>query len=151
MIKENKRNLPVPLKIIRRAFISLFSLFLLPLYYLIGVLPRSRSLWIFCSWFGQRYSDNSRLLFEYVNQHCPDVRAVWLSKDMSVVAKVRERGMCAYSVCSLRVFVLLLRAGKIFSTTGGEIPLFFCRGADYYALWHGMPLKRILEDDGHSG
>lgn len=151
MIKENKRNLPVSLKIIRRAFINLFSLFLLPLYYLIGVLPRSRDLWVFCSWFGQRYSDNSRLLFEYVSQNCPEIRAVWLSKNKDVESQIRKRGMCAYSVCSLRAFVFLLRAGKIFSTTGGEIPLFFCRGADYYALWHGMPLKRILEDDGHSG
>ena len=151
MIKKDKRNLPISLKIIRRAFISLFSLFLLPLYYAIGLLPRNKNLWIFCSWFGQRYSDNSRLLFEYVSQHCPAIRAVWLSKNRDVVVQVRGKGFRAYPVHSLRSLAFLLRAGKIFSTTGGEIPLFFCRGTEYYALWHGMPLKRILEDDRHSG
>lgn len=143
--------LPIPLKIIRRAFINLFSLFLLPVYYLIGFLPRDRKLWVFCSWMGQRYSDNSRLLFEYVSQHCLEIRAVWLSKNKDVVAQIREKGLRAYPVYSLRSFSFLLRAGKIFSTTGGEIPLFFCRGAEYYALWHGMPLKKIGNDDAHSG
>lgn len=151
MIKKDKRNLPIPLKIVRRAFISLLSLFLLPLYYFIGLLPRNKKLWVFCSWMGQRYSDNSRLLFEYVGRHCPEIRAVWLSKNKDVVAQVREKGLTAYPVCSLRSVAFLLRAGKVFSTTGGEIPLFFCRGAEYYALWHGMPLKKIGNDDAHSG
>ena len=41
-------------------------------------------------------------------------------------------------------------AEKIFVTTGGEINMFFCNGAEYYNLWHGMPLKKILNDDKHS-
>ena len=44
----------------------------------------------------------------------------------------------------------LLRAEKVFVTTGGEINLFFCNGAEYYMLWHGMPLKKILNDDNYS-
>ena len=149
--KVLRYHLPIPLRIIRRAFISLFSLFLLPLYYCIGLLPRNKKLWVFCSWMGQRYSDNSRLFFEYVSQHCPEIRAVWLSKNKDIVVQIRGKGLPSYPVCSLWSFAFLLRAGKIFSTTGGEIPLFFCRGAEYYALWHGMPLKKIGNDDAHSG
>lgn len=147
----NRKEIPMWLKIVRRLCINLVSLFLIPLYYLIGLLPRDRELWVFCSWFGQRYSDNSRLLFEYVNGNCKDIKAVWLSRNRAVVTLLRGKGCAAYSSMSFGAAWVLLRAGKIFSTTGGEIPLFFCRGAEYYALWHGMPLKKILEDDSHSG
>lgn len=147
----NSKKLPIGLKIIRRGFICLFSLFLLPLYYFIGFLPRDKNLWVFCSWFGQRYSDNSRILYEYVNTNCPEIKAIWLSKNKSITLELKKKGLLVFSSYSLKGFLYSLRAGKIFSTTGLEISLFFCRGAEYYALWHGMPLKRILNDDKHSG
>lgn len=147
----SRRNLPVPLKVGRRAVISFFKALLLPLYYLIGILPRDKKLWVFCSWFGQRYSDNSRLFFEYVNENHPEIKAVWLSKNRGVVKKLCKDGKCSFSSYSLQGIFRLLRAGKVFSTTGGEISLFFCRNTEYYALWHGMPLKKILSDDTNSG
>ncbi len=146
-----KKQLPLGLKIIRRSIISLFEIIILPLYYFIGILPRDKTLWIFCSWFGQRYSDNSRMLFEYVNEHHPEIKTVWLSKNREVISILKKKGLNAAPSYSLKAFAYSLRAGKIFSTTGGEISLFFCNGAEYYALWHGMPLKKILNDDTHSG
>lgn len=147
----NKKNLPLPLRIARRGFITLFNILELPLYYLTGLFPRDKNVWVFCSWFGQRYSDNSRMFFEYVNKNHPEIKTVWFSKNKEVVKKLRAEGRNAFSSYSFAGLFCSLRASKIFSTTGGEMSLFFCRNAEHYALWHGMPLKKILEDDGHSG
>ena len=147
----NKKNFPLPVKIVRRGFITLFNIFELPFYYLFGLFPRNKNLWIFCSWFGQRYSDNSRMFFEYVNKNHPEIKTVWISKNMDVVNNLRAEGRNAFSSYSIAGLLCSLRASKIFSTTGGEMSLFFCRKAEHYALWHGMPLKKILNDDTNSG
>ena len=147
----NKKNLPLPVKIVRRGFITLFNIFELPFYYFFGLFPRNKNLWIFCSWFGQRYSDNSRMFFEYVNKNHPEIKTVWLSKNNDVVRKLRAEGRNAFSSYSIAGLLCSLHAAKIFSTTGGEMSLFFCRNAEHYALWHGMPLKKILNDDTNSG
>lgn len=147
----NKKNLPLPVKILRRGFITVFNIMELPFYYLFGLFPRNKNLWIFCSWFGQRYSDNSRMFFEYVNKNHPEIKTVWLSKNKDIVKKLRAEGRNAFSSYSIAGLFCSLRASKIFSTTGGEMSLFFCRNAEHYALWHGMPLKKILNDDTNSG
>lgn len=146
-----KKQLPLAVKIIRRFFITVVEFLMLPFYTLIGIIPRDKNVWIFCSWFGQRYSDNSRLFFEYVNKNHPEIKTVWLSKNKGIVKKLRADRNKAFGSYSFYGIFCLLRAGKVFSTTGGEIPLFFCNGVEYYALWHGMPLKKILFDDKYSG
>ncbi len=151
MRSKLKRNLPLPVKIIRRAIISFFELLALPLYYLIGVFPRNKKLWLFGAWFGQRYSDNSRAFFEYVNKKHPEIKTVWVSRNKDVIKKLHMEGQNACSSTSLKFALYAIRAGKVFTSTGGEFSLYFLRGAEHYALWHGMPLKKILLDDTNFG
>lgn len=50
------------------------------LFYLLRLnVCRDKNLWIFGSWEGNRYDDNSRHLFEYIREMHPDIRAVWLA------------------------------------------------------------------------
>ncbi len=151
LISKRKRNLSLPVKIVRRAFISFFELLSLPLYYLIGIFPRNEKLWIFGAWLGQRYSDNSRAFFEYVNKNHPEIKTVWISRNKDVVKTLHEKGFNACSSTSLRFILYALRAGKVFTSTGGEFSLYFLNGSEHYALWHGMPLKKILNDAVISG
>lgn len=60
---------------------------------------------------------------------------------------LRSKGKKSFSPDSLQGIFYLVRAEKIFSSNGGEMSLFFCHGAEYYGLWHGMPLKKIGFDD----
>lgn len=45
------------------------------LYYISLLVPRCPHIWILGGWDGERYSDNSRYLFDYVVEHLPAIRA----------------------------------------------------------------------------
>lgn len=145
------RQFKVILKFLRRFIISFCELFLLPLYYLLALVPKDKNLWVFSSWYGQKYSDNSRMLFEYINKNNHEIKAIWIFKNRNILEKLKEKNYCGYYAWSVKGVWSLLRARRIFTTTGCEFSLFFCKGAEYYALWHGMPLKKILNDDTHFG
>lgn len=145
------KQLKLIMKIIIRGLESIINILLLPAYYLCGIFHKNKKIWIFCSWFGQRYSDNSRIFYEYINKFHPEIKSVWLSKNKVIIKKLRKEGKIAYHSYSVCGLWNSFRASKIFSTTGGEMSLFFCRNVEYYALWHGMPLKKILNDDVHFG
>lgn len=112
-----------------------------------SLLPRDKKLWIFSSWFGKRYSDSSKALFEYVSAHKKDIRCVWILRDKALVKELRGKGIEAYMDNSIPAIFLALRAGKFFSITGDEFSLRYINGADFYEIWHGMPLKQILNND----
>ena len=57
----------------------------LPIYCLSLFVPRKNNIWIFGAWFGEKYSDNSKYLFEYVNQHHKNIQCIWLSRDRDTI------------------------------------------------------------------
>ena len=40
--------------------------FFIPFWWLQLLIPRNKNLWVFGAWFGEKYSDNAKVLFEYV-------------------------------------------------------------------------------------
>lgn len=139
------------LKILKRIPTIIFRCLFLPIWWIEKFFPRDKNLWIFSSWFGKKYSDSARIFFEYVNKNCPKIKTVWFSKDKNLVQKLKSSGFNACYSYSFKAFLLSLKAGKVFTTTGGEFFLGFFNEAEYYGLWHGMPLKKILRDDEFSG
>lgn len=144
------KNLLLAIKKLLRPLKILFLFLLIPCYKFLGLLPRNKNIYIFSSWFGERYSDNSRILYEYINLNFPHIKTIWLAKNTNVIKLLKSKNKQAYKPTSIKGIYYCLRAKKIFVTTGGEINMFFCNGAEYYNLWHGMPLKKILNDDKHS-
>src|SRR5881628_2324481 len=76
------------------------------------VVPRSRRIWAFGSWYGQRFADNPKYFF----LHCASVErqsvhAVWLSASPAVVKRIRDLGFTAYHRMSPRGLWYALRAG----------------------------------------
>ncbi len=107
---------------------------------------RKKSLWIFGARGGDKYDDNSKYLFEYVqSQHSDIIQAVWLTKYPNIVEQVRSMGYKCYLNKSLEGKWLQLRAGVALYSHGlidfGIIPL--VGGAEIVALWHGMGFKKI--------
>lgn len=143
-------KLPFFIRLIKKVVNIIFSIVFLPIYHLIGFIPRNNRIWIFSSWFGQKYSDNSRIFYEYINKFHPEIKAVWISKDKEIVKKIKQNGYFAAYSKSINSLWYLFRAKKIFTTSGEEVSLALCNGIEYYALWHGMPLKKILLDAGFS-
>jgi CDP-glycerol glycerophosphotransferase (TagB/SpsB family) len=121
---------------------------MLPLYWLSFVIPKDKNLWVFGAWFGERYADNSKYLFEYVNKHHPEIKAIWLTKDEETLKLLRKKGFRVYKTYSLKGFYFSLRAKVgIISSGIRDINLFTTGRMKIVQLWHGIPLKKIMYDD----
>jgi CDP-glycerol glycerophosphotransferase (TagB/SpsB family) len=119
----------------------------LPVNLLSYFMPKQKNLWVFGSWFGMRYSDNTRILYEYCKNDS-GLRPVWVTRSPKVYADLREKGDEVYLLPSWRGYWVCMRAGCAFYTCGpDDLSPFFVSGSRKIQLWHGIPLKRILYDD----
>ena len=116
------------------------------------IVPRSKRIWAFGSWYGQRFADNPKYFF----LHCASleherVHAVWLSMSSTVVRRIRALGFPAYHRLSPRGLWFALRAGVyIFDCRVMDVSSVASSGALKVNLWHGVPLKMIERDIEHS-
>lgn len=123
----------------------------LPFWWLQLVIPRNNKIWIFGCWYGTRYSDNSRYLFEYVKNNCPEIKPIWITKNQTIKQMVSLTGSHVYSANSLRGVFYTLVSKKIFVSSGKkDVNCFFGNGAKWIQLWHGNPMKKIGLDDKFS-
>jgi len=49
--------------------------------------PKDKNLWVFGSWFGNKFADNSKYLYLYVKRHHLEIRAIWLTCNLELVKK----------------------------------------------------------------
>jgi CDP-glycerol glycerophosphotransferase (TagB/SpsB family) len=116
------------------------------------VIPRSKRIWAFGSWYGQRFADNPKYFF----LHCASreherVQAVWLSMSSTVVRRIRALGFPAYHRLSPSGLWYALRAGVyIFDCRVMDVSSVASSGALKVNLWHGVPLKMIERDIAQS-
>ncbi|GAB6077191.1 CDP-glycerol glycerophosphotransferase family protein [Desulfurobacterium crinifex] len=121
---------------------------MLPLYWLSFIIPKDKNLWVFGAWFGERYADNSKYLFEYVNKYHPEIKAVWLTSNRKTFEIVKNKGYNVLKISSLKGIVYSLRAKVgIISTGLRDINMYLTGNMQIVQLWHGTPLKRIMFDD----
>lgn len=110
--------------------------------------PKSKKVWVFGSWAGEKYADNSKYLFEYVNINHRDITAVWLSHNISVIDYLIKKGYRAYKINSLSGLYFSFRAKMGFVTHGLiDLNMFATGRMKIVQLWHGIPLKPILYSD----
>lgn len=107
---------------------------------------RNKKLWIFGAWEGWKYDDNSRTLFEYVNEkYGKEIRCVWLTNEEKTVNVVKSLGFEAYTSSSRMGKMLQKKAGVAIYTNGvmdfGLHPK--VAGALIVSLWHGVGFKKI--------
>ena len=132
------------LKLIANLIINLFS------YLITKCIPKKDDLWIFSAWFGERYSDNPKAFFEFVNQHhSQKIDAVWITKSNNVKQELQSKGYTVYLEKSLVGIWIQLRANKVFICQSLHDDVFSpCIGnkTEVVQLWHGIPLKKIMFD-----
>lgn len=116
-----------------------------------AIFPRDRKMILFGAWIGNKYDDNPRFVFEYTVKNRPDIKAYWLSPNQDIVDEVIERGFPAINSHSLKAYYLALRTGYEYCCLGyGDIGnnLVYCLGGCVLInSWHGIPLKKIMNDD----
>jgi CDP-glycerol glycerophosphotransferase (TagB/SpsB family) len=121
----------------------------LPVYLVSVILPKKKNVWVFGSWFGEKYADNSRYLFEYVCENHPEIKAVWLSKNASTINKILEKGFDATFTYGWRGYYLSMICNVgVVSTGNYDLNVYaFAGKSKMVNLWHGTALKKIMYDD----
>lgn len=108
-------------------------------------IPRKRHVWIFGSWQGQRFSDNSKYFFLYVSNMHPDIRAIWITRNNRVKKKLTDNGYECYKANGIKgiFYSLIAKFHIIDHNPGKDINVFTSPGAICVQLWHGLPIKKI--------
>lgn len=129
---------------------TIVSYFINLLLYLISfTINKNENIWIFGSWSGQRYADNSRYLFEYVNKYRPDIKAIWITKNNDILKQLKDDGKHVYLAYSIKAIWYSMHAKVLFVTQAisGDLHHFNNHPKILKVqLWHGAPLKKILHD-----
>lgn len=123
----------------------LIYLFNLPLYYIMYFIPVKQNLWVFGAWFGEKYFDNPRFLFEYMKINNKNIKVIWITKDISIC----NQNDIIYKY-SIKGFYFSL-IGEVYIVTHSTLvdiyPFINGYRRKIIQLWHGIPIKRIGKDD----
>jgi len=130
-------------------FMSLFlktiaNLIYIPFWHLLRFVPRNPNLWVFGAWFGEKYTDNAKNLFEYITINDKTIDAVWITRNKSVYNKLNEQNIKCYMNNSLKGMFICLKAKLyIFSSSISDINPLLMNGATKIQTWHGSTLKKV--------
>ncbi len=118
------------------------------MYFISYIIPKDQKLWIFGAWYGQQYSDNCKYLYEYINIKHPEIRAVWITKNKKVFESIKKKGFEVYYSSSLKGHLMSLRSGVAIVSHSKLVDLnsYIGHNIKIIQLWHGIPLKRIMND-----
>jgi CDP-glycerol glycerophosphotransferase (TagB/SpsB family) len=132
------------LRIILRVLLSPFLL-------LGFMIPTNKNIWIFGSWRGEKYSDNSKYLYEYIVENKKDIRPIWLTKEEKVLTQLISQGREVHYFYSLRgIFYSLIGKVLIMSASWIDLPLtsFIAKRKLKVQLWHGTPMRKLNLKNG---
>lgn len=109
---------------------------------------RDKDLWIFSAWEGQKFSDNSKYLYEYMLSAHPEISCVWQTKNKDVFAQLKKENKPVQMIGTSEAEKTQKKAGVAFYTNGlddfGERPKIY--GAVLVSLWHGVGFKRMYRE-----
>ena len=91
-----------------------FGIIFYPLFIMSKLIPKSNNVWIFGAWYGNRYSDNTSYLFEYIYKEKLPVKAIWLSNKDKIISHLRSKGYRAFNKNSIFGFYYGCRAAVSF-------------------------------------
>ena len=119
--------------------------------FLTMIIPRNKKMIVFGAWWGNKYDDNSRALFEYTVNNRKDIETYWLSPNKAVVDKVRSLGYPVIYSHSIKAVLVSLRAGyECYCTSNTDIGRNlkkYLGGCTIINLWHGVVTKKIMYDN----
>ncbi len=118
------------------------------LYFLSGFVPRNNRRWVFGSWSGWRFEDNTGAFFEFLhsrpNTVGATIEAIWITRDPQIVERLTAQGYRACLPWSPAGLWACLTAGiYIFDGLTKDINHWTSRGAYRVLLHHGGGIKKI--------
>ena len=111
---------------------------------------RDPNLYVFGSWFGEKYADNSKYLYKYFLDR--GEKAYWITKSKAVYNQLKNEGLPVAMADSEEGKRLCKKAGYIVTSTAlSDVNENVVGGATRIDLFHGIPLKKIMYDDEVGG
>jgi CDP-glycerol glycerophosphotransferase len=111
-------------------------------------MPRKQNIWVFGAWFGERYSDNPKVLFEYMLKEHPEYTCIWITKNETLFRELRSKNIPS-ALADSKEGKKFCRKAKLAICGSGinDFNPLYTNGIKEIWLWHGMPLKKIGWDD----
>lgn len=108
---------------------------------------RSRKIYVFGAWYGEKFSDNSKYLFlEAIKDK--SITSVWITKNKGIYIFMKKFGFKVYMYNSLKGVYYQLKASVYFTCVSRkDINALLIGNATRINLWHGVGLKKILSDN----
>ena len=127
-------------KTIELIFAVLFFLF----WHLQRLIPRDKHIFVFGSWRGRNYSDNTKALYEYILKNEPILKPYWITRNKNLYKKLLDEKKPVVMAYSLKGWWISLHASVTFTCIDlNDINKYALNGAQHIWLWHGMPLKKV--------
>lgn len=116
------------------------------------IIGRKANCWIFGAWRGNKYSDNSKALFEYILENEKEISPVWITKNKAVYTELAAKKYPVLMNNSLKAIYYMLRAGFSFGSLSATTDVFGDKsylgyGIKGFYLTHGMPSKHSGYDE----
>jgi len=111
------------------------------------LIPKKRTIWIFGSWFGQKFADNPKYLYLYVLNHLEDIDAYWITKNHKLYLDLKDEYPIIYAYSIKGYYYQIVARVAIYSCGPEDFIASLLGGALHINLWHGVPLKKIMYDD----
>lgn len=125
---------------------SLIEIILFPFYFAYLCIFKDKNIWVFGSWKGKKYADNSKALFEFVSGK-QGIKAIWLTKNSKVYNNLIKNGYECYKFNSLKgIYFCLIAKVVVLSVSYFDVSPFtyLCPWKlKIIQLWHGTPLKTL--------
>ena len=109
---------------------------------------RKKRIWVFGSWYGEKYADNSRYFYEYVIKYHPEITPIWVTKNSKVFQFLKKKKYRCYLIRSFQWLLALVSGEAFFFSASARLDFDFNKrwsfpSALLIQLWHGMPIKHI--------
>lgn len=109
---------------------------------LMVLIPKNNHLIVFTSWFGKKYADNSRFVFEYMLNHYPDYSIFWYVTDKLLYQDLKKKGLpVIYSKTLYAVWKQIRAKVLVGSIDLSEYNPYFLSGCVFFNLAHGHIIK----------
>lgn len=137
-----KNNFKKLISLLKQSYFNIKSYFI----------TKDKNIWVFGAIRGEKYMDNAKYLFEYVNKNS-DIQAIWLTKNQKVIEQVSKKKYKIFDMDSKDGRYYALHAKVAIITHRGvgdksDLPFYcFSKETKIIQLWHGIALKKIGFDD----
>lgn len=120
-------------------------------YWWLSCVPKQKNLWVFSSFGKKGYLDNSKYFYEYVVEHHPEIRAIWLTMDENVYKQLKSEGKPVRKMRTKECRKILSRAQIAvtdhFRMTDYDNFSGYNHGTKLVQLWHGVGLKTFSDGE----